>query len=210
MFVSDDPKWECFVHIHVDDMTLASNHVSKFKSLIMQCFEMEDLGSEAFVLGIKLTRNRATKQIFLSQTSYIKDSLDEYNMTECKPAATPMVSNSKIEMASDDDDQKFLSLKQTYQQAIDFSVFRKIGLYSLDCVQTLAMIPCWHQRPCALSVSHRLHDDEYKAQYEGCKDILWSSRLLEALTIPVPRPLQLFEDKQGAISPAKNPQVNER
>ncbi|MBW0504481.1 hypothetical protein O181_044196 [Austropuccinia psidii MF-1] len=69
MFVSDDPQWECFVHIHVDDMTVASNNVTKFKKQIMQSFEMEDLGTATFVLGIKLSWNRATKKIFLSQAS---------------------------------------------------------------------------------------------------------------------------------------------
>ncbi|MBW0557062.1 hypothetical protein O181_096777 [Austropuccinia psidii MF-1] len=60
------------------------------------------------------------------------------------------------------------------------------------------------------TVSTSSCEAEYKAQYEGCKDLLWSARLLEDLKIPVPRPLQLFGDNQGAISLAKNPQVNER
>ncbi|MBW0589442.1 hypothetical protein O181_129157 [Austropuccinia psidii MF-1] len=46
---------------------------------------------------------------------------------------------------------------------------------------------------------------EYKAQYEGAKDLVWSARLLEELKISVPKPLQLFGDNQGAISLAKNP-----
>ncbi|MBW0552303.1 hypothetical protein O181_092018 [Austropuccinia psidii MF-1] len=118
MFVSADPQWKCFVHIHVDDMTVASNNVTKFKKQIMQCFEMEDLSPATFVLGIKLSWNRATKQMFLLQASYIKDLLDNYDMTNCKPVSTPMVSNSRLTMASDKDHQKFLLLKKNYQQAI--------------------------------------------------------------------------------------------
>ncbi|MBW0558058.1 hypothetical protein O181_097773 [Austropuccinia psidii MF-1] len=60
------------------------------------------------------------------------------------------------------------------------------------------------------TVSTSSCEAEYRAQYKGCKDLLWSARLLEDLKISVPRPLQLFGDNQGAISLAKNPQVNER
>ncbi|MBW0528533.1 hypothetical protein O181_068248 [Austropuccinia psidii MF-1] len=77
MFLLDDPHWEFFVHIHVDDMTLASNDVIKFKKQIMQHFEMEDLSPANFVLGIKLLQNRASKKILLSQASYIKYLLDD-------------------------------------------------------------------------------------------------------------------------------------
>ncbi|MBW0520642.1 hypothetical protein O181_060357 [Austropuccinia psidii MF-1] len=51
---------------------------------------------------------------------------------------------------------------------------------------------------------------EYRARYEGGKDLLWLDRLLEDLKISVLKPLKLFGDNQGAISLAKNPQVNER
>ncbi|MBW0591454.1 hypothetical protein O181_131169 [Austropuccinia psidii MF-1] len=51
---------------------------------------------------------------------------------------------------------------------------------------------------------------EYKGQYEGAKELLWLARLLVELGISVPMPLQLFGDNQGAMSLAKNPQVNKR
>ncbi|MBW0553887.1 hypothetical protein O181_093602 [Austropuccinia psidii MF-1] len=118
LFISNDARWECYVHIHVDDMTVASNNIQKFKSLIMKKFEMEDLGPANLVLGIKLTQEKAARKIFLSQTSYIHDLLSEYGMSNCKPVETPMVSNSKVSVASDDDHQQFLSLNKNYRQAI--------------------------------------------------------------------------------------------
>ncbi|MBW0518240.1 hypothetical protein O181_057955 [Austropuccinia psidii MF-1] len=60
------------------------------------------------------------------------------------------------------------------------------------------------------TVSTSSCEAEYRAQYKGCKDLLWLARLLKDLKISVPRPLQLFGDNQGAISLVKNPQVNER
>ncbi|MBW0541548.1 hypothetical protein O181_081263 [Austropuccinia psidii MF-1] len=246
MFVSDDPQWKCFAHIHVNDMTVASNNISKFKKQIMRRFEMEDLGPATFVLGIKLSRNRDTKQIFLSQSTYIKDLLDSYDMTNCKPVSTPMVSNSRLTMASDEDHQKFMLLNKNYQQAIgkisylqhllrylagtkDHALCLGGGNTSLctysdadyaNCINTRRSVSgfmtmvgnsCinWKSKKQG-TVSTSSCEAEYKAQYEGGKELLWSARLLEDLKIPVPRPLQLFGDNQGAISLANNPQVNDR
>ncbi|MBW0468233.1 hypothetical protein O181_007948 [Austropuccinia psidii MF-1] len=118
LFISNDVGWECYMHIHVDDMTVASNKIQNFKSLIMKKFEMEDLGPANFVLGIKLTQDKVARKSFLLQTSYIHNLLSEYSMSYCKPVATPMVANSKISVASDNDHQQFLSLNRNYQQAI--------------------------------------------------------------------------------------------
>ncbi|MBW0558055.1 hypothetical protein O181_097770 [Austropuccinia psidii MF-1] len=103
LLISNNERWECYVHIYVDDMTVASNKIQKFKSLIMKRFEMEDLGPANFVLGIKLTQDKAARKNFLLHTSYINNLLSEYSMSECKPVATPMVANSKISAASDTD-----------------------------------------------------------------------------------------------------------
>ncbi|MBW0565188.1 hypothetical protein O181_104903 [Austropuccinia psidii MF-1] len=118
LFISNDVGWECFVHIHVDDMTVVSNKFEKFILLIMGRFEMDDLGPANFVLGIKLTQNRETREIFLLQASYVKELLHDYDMSDCKPVATPMVANSKLSVAGDDDHQKLLALNKNYCKAI--------------------------------------------------------------------------------------------
>ncbi|MBW0587002.1 hypothetical protein O181_126717 [Austropuccinia psidii MF-1] len=69
LFICNNAEWECYVHIHVDDMTVASNKIQRFKSLIMSKFKMEDLGPANFVLGIKLIQDKTARKIFLSQTS---------------------------------------------------------------------------------------------------------------------------------------------
>ncbi|MBW0539072.1 hypothetical protein O181_078787 [Austropuccinia psidii MF-1] len=257
-------------------MTVASNKIQKFKSLIMKKFEMEDLGPANFVLGIKLTQDKTAQTIYLSQTLYIHDLLSEYDMSDCKPVATPMVANSKVSAASDDDHQQFLSLNKNYRQAIgkisylqvatrpdlvfatsQLSQFLEKPGYShwiafkhllrylagtknlalclggnhlslctysnadyANCIDTqrsvsgyLTMVggSCinWKTKK-QTTVSTSSCEAEYKAQYEGGKDLLWSARLLEDLRVAVPKPLQLFGDNQGAISLAQNPQVNER
>ncbi|MBW0572680.1 hypothetical protein O181_112395, partial [Austropuccinia psidii MF-1] len=245
MFVSYDPQWKCFIHIHVDNMTVASNNVTKFKKQIMQCFEMEDLGPATFVLGIKLSRNRATKQIFLSQASYIKDLLDNYNMTNCKPVSTPMVYlqvATRADLVFATSKLSHFLEKPGYAHWIAFKhLLRYLAgtkdhvlclgggssslctysdtdyancpdtCHSIFGFMTMVVNSCinWKSKKQSM-VSTSSCEAEYKAQYEGGKELLWSARLLEDLKIPVPQPLQVFGDNQGAISLANNPQVNNR
>lgn len=44
LFVSSDPEWKCFVHVHVDDMLIMGHNIQRFADLIQQRFQMEDLG----------------------------------------------------------------------------------------------------------------------------------------------------------------------
>lgn len=56
----------------------------------MKNFKMKDLGPISNILGINVTRKGPTGNIKLTQTKYIQSLLNKFNMTECKPVATPM------------------------------------------------------------------------------------------------------------------------
>ena len=51
-------------------------------------FEMKDLGTSKYFLGIEVSQSN--KGIFLSQTKYALDLLQEIGMSECLPADTPV------------------------------------------------------------------------------------------------------------------------
>ena len=56
-------------------------------------FEMKDLGLLHYFLGLEVQQK--TSEIFLSQRKYVQDILSKFRMTDCKPMATPMVTNLK-------------------------------------------------------------------------------------------------------------------
>ncbi|MBW0461440.1 hypothetical protein O181_001155 [Austropuccinia psidii MF-1] len=60
---------QCYVFLHVDYMIIGGEpaQVENFKNNIRSLFEMDDLGEVYYVLGIKVTRNRALGTIALSQ-----------------------------------------------------------------------------------------------------------------------------------------------
>ncbi|MBW0506037.1 hypothetical protein O181_045752 [Austropuccinia psidii MF-1] len=208
--------------------------------------------------------------------TYVKNLLDDYQMIDCKPVLTPMVPNSRLQEASDEEKQAFKELKINYRQAIgrisylqvatrgDLSfttsqlsqflenpgikhwlAFKHLlrylkGTISLaltlggnssslqtfsdadyaNCKDTrksvtgyMTMIgnSCinWKSKKQS-TISTSSCEAEYKAQFEGGKDLIWTALLLQDLRVNVSYPLKLNGDNQGAIALAKNPQVNER
>jgi hypothetical protein len=62
-------------------------------------FQMSMIGELTFFLGIQV---KQTKQgTFVHQAKYMKDLMKKFNMSELKPASTPM--SSAISLGSDED-----------------------------------------------------------------------------------------------------------
>ena len=60
--------------IYVDDMLLSGRHTGELTELVRKLwlkFGMKDLGPARHILRMKISRNHAKRQLFLSQTDYI-------------------------------------------------------------------------------------------------------------------------------------------
>ncbi|KAJ9566645.1 hypothetical protein OSB04_002611 [Centaurea solstitialis] len=82
-----------FLVLYVDDILLIGNDVptlQSVKSLLSKCFQMKDLGEAAYILGIKIYRNRSKRLIGLSQSTYIDKILKKFRMDESKKGFIPM------------------------------------------------------------------------------------------------------------------------
>ncbi|PRQ44810.1 putative RNA-directed DNA polymerase [Rosa chinensis] len=83
--------------IYVDDMIITgdnSEEVERLKDLLASEFEMKDLGSLKYFLGIEVARG--SSGIFLCQRKYVLDLLTETGMLGCRPADTPIEQNHKL------------------------------------------------------------------------------------------------------------------
>ncbi|KAM7472007.1 hypothetical protein LguiA_010190 [Lonicera macranthoides] len=88
--------------VYVDDMVLTGNDPQEqhaLKKLLSQEFEMKDLGSLKYFLGIEVSRS--SKDIFLSQRKYVLDLLNETGMSACQLSETPMEEGLKLEVETD-------------------------------------------------------------------------------------------------------------
>ena len=80
--------------VHVDDCILTGTSqtlIDVYKKKLHSRYELIDLGPVNWLLGIKITRNRAKKTISLSQKSYIDTILKRFGLEDAKAYATPMV-----------------------------------------------------------------------------------------------------------------------
>ncbi|KAJ9556807.1 hypothetical protein OSB04_011421 [Centaurea solstitialis] len=102
-----------FLVLYVDDILLIGNDVPTLQSLkswLSKCFQMKDLGEAAYILGIKIYRNRSKRLIGLSQSTYIDKILKKFRMDESKKGFIPMqhgivLSKTQCPVSSQDQDK---------------------------------------------------------------------------------------------------------
>ncbi|GJZ07425.1 retrotransposon protein, putative, ty1-copia subclass [Tanacetum coccineum] len=87
-----------FLILYVDDILIMRNNIPMLqdvKSYLRRCFAMKDLGEAAYILGIKIYRDRSRRLIGLCQSAYIEKILKRYHMENSKRGSIPDVLSCK-------------------------------------------------------------------------------------------------------------------
>nr|GEV17673.1 retrotransposon protein, putative, Ty1-copia subclass [Tanacetum cinerariifolium] len=82
-----------FLILYVDEMIIMGNHIPSLQSVkgyFGKCFAMKDLGEAAFILRIKIYRDRSKRLIGLGQNAYMDKILKRYKMDNSKRSNIPM------------------------------------------------------------------------------------------------------------------------
>ncbi|GJV03387.1 retrotransposon protein, putative, ty1-copia subclass [Tanacetum coccineum] len=82
-----------FFILYVDDIMIMGDHIPSLQSVknyLGKCFSMKDIGEAAFILGIKIYRDRSKRLIRLSQNDYMDNILKRYKMDNSKRGTIPM------------------------------------------------------------------------------------------------------------------------
>ncbi|GJY05518.1 retrotransposon protein, putative, ty1-copia subclass, partial [Tanacetum coccineum] len=82
-----------FLILYVDDIIIMGNHIPMLQSVktyFGKCFAMKDLEEAAFILGIKIYRDRTKRLIGLSQSAYMDKILKRFRMDNSKRGNIPM------------------------------------------------------------------------------------------------------------------------
>jgi transposase InsO family protein len=85
--------------IHVDDSTITGSSIDlikEFRARIAQRFEITDLGSISWLLGLAIGRDRAAHTLFISQQSYIEFVIRRFNLEDAKPLTIPVDPNISL------------------------------------------------------------------------------------------------------------------
>ncbi|XP_075109140.1 secreted RxLR effector protein 161-like [Nicotiana tabacum] len=76
-----------------DDILIAGNDkefITKIKSWLSSQFKMKDMGEAAYILGVKISRDRPKKLLYLSQENYIRKVLERFIMQNSSPIENPI------------------------------------------------------------------------------------------------------------------------
>ncbi|GKA56619.1 retrotransposon protein, putative, ty1-copia subclass [Tanacetum coccineum] len=77
VYVKASGSYVTFLILYVDDILIMRNNIPMLqdvKSYLGRCFAMKDLGEAAYILGIKIYRDRSKRLIGLCQSAYIEKS----------------------------------------------------------------------------------------------------------------------------------------
>ena len=91
-----------FLILYVDDILLMGNDIEfleSIKAYLNKCFSMKDLGEAAYILGIKIYRDRSRRLIGLSQSTYLDKILKKFNMDQSKKGFLPVLQGVQLSTA---------------------------------------------------------------------------------------------------------------
>ena len=86
-----------FLILYVDDILLIGNDIEfldSIKGYLNKNFSMKYLGEAAYILGIKMYRDRSRRLIGLSQSTYLDKVLKKFKMDQAKKGFLPMLHGS--------------------------------------------------------------------------------------------------------------------
>ena len=121
-----------FLILYVDDILLIGNNIPMLESVktsLKNSFSMKDLGEAAYILGIKIYRDRSRRLIGLSQDTYIDKVLKRFSMEEAKKGFLPMshgIHLSKTQCPSTADERDRMS-RVPYASAIGSIMYAMIS-----------------------------------------------------------------------------------
>ena len=132
VYKKESGSYVAFLILYVDDILLIGNNIPMLESVktsLKNSFSMKDLGEAAYILGIKIYRDRSKRLIGLSQDTYIDKVLKRFNMEEAKKGFLPMshgIHLSKTQCPTTTDERECMS-KVPYASAIGSIMYAMIS-----------------------------------------------------------------------------------
>lgn len=85
--------------LYVHDILIVEQDTKKIASLKnvwSKSFAMKDLGPTKLILGMKISRDRKSKKIWVSQKRYTEKLVEKFKMQNVKPVSTSLAGHFKL------------------------------------------------------------------------------------------------------------------
>lgn len=126
---SDYALWtngKVWIVAHVDDLLIIGHRseVDKTKQFLATQYSITDMGAASLFLGLRITRERRSRSLWLDQKHYVLDFLKTVGLSTANAVKFPFTDKHKL-----DEDNEVLdeSEKLKYQQMVGFLMFLMIS-----------------------------------------------------------------------------------
>ncbi|GJR99478.1 retrotransposon protein, putative, ty1-copia subclass [Tanacetum coccineum] len=181
-----------FLILYVDDILIMGNSIPMLqdvKSYLGKCFAMKDLGEAAYILGIKIYRDRSRRLIGLCQSAYIEKILKRrYPMENSKVKVSPC--KEKLRLRKSQGASNTTELKRMKNKKASYA-----QLWVLLCVVD------WKSAKQSIFATSSA-EAEYIAAYDASKEAVWVRKFISRLGVvpTIEESINMYCDNTGAIT----------
>eukprot|EP01018_Ginkgo_biloba_P034444 Gb_39748 [translate_table: standard] len=162
------------VSLYVDDLIYTgNNHHMLHDSKVDMCkeFKMSNLGQLHYFLGIEIWQSE--KGFFMSQAKYAMDILKKFNMSDCKPLATPIEFSLKLSKYENLDSVNATIYRQLIRNLIYITSTRPDIAYVVSLVSRFMVDPkIEHSKKAKRILRYIRGTIDYGLQYKMTKNFI--------------------------------------
>jgi len=117
------------IAIYVDDLliiTKSTSEMVELKQMIAAKFKSTDQGPVEFLLGLKITRDRERRKMWISQEANVNEIIKKFNLSHCKPSKTPVANGNKLKSTKGKELSTEMKSKP-FRQAVGTLMYLMIG-----------------------------------------------------------------------------------
>ncbi|GJW46078.1 retrotransposon protein, putative, ty1-copia subclass [Tanacetum coccineum] len=202
-----------FLILYVDDIIIMGNHIPSLQSVkkyLGKCFAMKDLGEAAFILGIKIYRDRSKRLIGLSQSAYMDKILRIFKMDTSKRGYILMQERldlNKTQGASTPEEVK--RMQNLPYASVVGSIMYDVRSTRPDVAFAQNIISRFQQNPrephwtAVKTILKYLRNTkaEYITASEAAMEVVWIRKFISGLGIipTINEPIKMFYDNLAAL-----------
>ncbi|GKB55785.1 retrotransposon protein, putative, ty1-copia subclass [Tanacetum coccineum] len=216
-----------FLILYVDDILIMGNNIPMLqdvKSYLGRCFAMKDLGEAAYILGIKIYRDRSRRLIGLCQSAYIEKILKRFHMENSKRGSIPMQEKLRLSKSQGASTPAELKRMQNvpYASAVGSIMYAvrctrpdvvfaqnitslRLDMYSFTETGYVFVlnggVVDWKSAKQSIFATSSA-EAEYIAAYDASKEAVWVRKFISGLGVvpTIEEPINMYCDNTRAIT----------
>ncbi|GJZ35202.1 retrotransposon protein, putative, ty1-copia subclass [Tanacetum coccineum] len=184
-----------FLILYDDDILIMGNSIlmlQDVKSYLGRCFAMKDLGEAAYILGIKIYKDRSRRLIGLCQCDYIEKILKRFHMENSKRGSIPMQEKLRLSKSKGASTPAELKRMQNVPYAsavgeLHWTTVKNILKYLRNTKDMFLVYGA---------------EAKYIAAFDASKEAVWVRKFISGLRVvpTIEKPINIYCDNTKAIA----------